>query len=156
MEICIPKIDGLYEAHITVRDLDRSIAFYRDIVGLELGEVIQDRRVAFFWVGDKATGMLGIWETGTAPMRMTQHFAFRVSLDAQIEACKRLPKHGVTPLAFGAEPTSEPTVMGWVPSVQVYFKDPDGHSVELLQVLDEAPDPDFGHGPLSAWRSRQR
>ncbi len=30
-------IEGLFEAHITVRDVQRSIAFYRDVVGLELG-----------------------------------------------------------------------------------------------------------------------
>jgi catechol 2,3-dioxygenase-like lactoylglutathione lyase family enzyme len=30
-------IEGLFEAHISVRDFERSVAFYRDVVGLELG-----------------------------------------------------------------------------------------------------------------------
>lgn len=154
MQSCIPTIDGLYEAHITVSDLDRSIRFYRDIIGLDLGQVFENRRVAFFWVGGKTTGMLGIWEVGTAPMRMTQHFAFKTPIAAQIEACKRLPGQGVTPLDFDGAATTEPCVIGWMPSAQVYLQDPDGHSVELLHMLDEAPDPEFGHGPLSAWRAQ--
>lgn len=30
------SLKGLYETHLTVSNLDRSIDFYRDIVGLEL------------------------------------------------------------------------------------------------------------------------
>lgn len=29
-------VRGLFETHLTVRDLERSIAFYRDVVGLPL------------------------------------------------------------------------------------------------------------------------
>ncbi len=47
-------IEGLFETHISVRDLERSIAFYRDLVGLELGIVQPERRAAFFWVGGRA------------------------------------------------------------------------------------------------------
>src|SRR5260370_42414998 len=56
MERCMPdpvRIDGLYEAHLTVADLDRSIAFYRDVVGLELAHRIAQRHVAFFWIGGR-------------------------------------------------------------------------------------------------------
>ena len=31
-------IEGLFEAHISVRDFERSVAFYRDVVGLELAK----------------------------------------------------------------------------------------------------------------------
>ena len=30
-------VERLFEAHITVRDFERSIAFYRDVVGLSWG-----------------------------------------------------------------------------------------------------------------------
>lgn len=36
-------ISGLYESHLTVSDLDRSISFYRDVVGLELAHTIPGR-----------------------------------------------------------------------------------------------------------------
>jgi lactoylglutathione lyase len=41
------KIDGLCEAHLIVADLDRSIAFYRDVAGVELAQIFEDRRIAF-------------------------------------------------------------------------------------------------------------
>ncbi len=46
----IAPIRGLFEAHLTVSDLDRSIAFYRDVLGLPLAHRIPARQVAFFWV----------------------------------------------------------------------------------------------------------
>ena len=30
------------------------------------------------------------------------------------------------------EETTEPPVIGWMPSVQLYFRDPDGHSLEFI------------------------
>src|SRR3954452_5547247 len=47
----MPTASGLFEAHLTVRDLDRSVAFYRDAVGLELALQLPERAAAFFWVG---------------------------------------------------------------------------------------------------------
>ena len=35
----MPKAIGLFETHLTVSDLDRSIEFYRDVVGLPLALV---------------------------------------------------------------------------------------------------------------------
>lgn len=56
----IVPIKCLYEAHLTVRDLDRSVAFYRDVLGLPLAHVVPDRNVAFFWVPKAETAMLGL------------------------------------------------------------------------------------------------
>ena len=44
-------ITGLFETHLTVSDLDRSIAFYRDIVGLPLAHRVPARGAAFHWIG---------------------------------------------------------------------------------------------------------
>jgi catechol 2,3-dioxygenase-like lactoylglutathione lyase family enzyme len=42
-------IRGLFETHLTVSDLPRSIAFYRDVVGLQLAlEVYEGRRFESF------------------------------------------------------------------------------------------------------------
>ena len=40
-------IRRLFETHLTVRDLDRSIAFYCDIVGLRLVQRVPERNGAF-------------------------------------------------------------------------------------------------------------
>jgi lactoylglutathione lyase len=42
------RIDGLFETHLTVADLDRSVAFYRDVLGLPLAHAQPERGVAFF------------------------------------------------------------------------------------------------------------
>ena len=57
----IVPIRGLFEAHLTVSDLDRSIAFYRDVLGLPLAQRIPARQVAFFWVPSSDKAMLGLW-----------------------------------------------------------------------------------------------
>ena len=64
---------------------------------------------------------------------------------------KRLNSLGVSTCNFAGEDTTEPSVIGWMPSAQLYFSDPDGHSLEFITLLDDAPDPGF-IGPLSEWR----
>ena len=46
-------IEGLFEAHLSVRDFERSVAFYVEVVGLELGMAQPERPAAFFWVGGR-------------------------------------------------------------------------------------------------------
>ena len=65
-------------------------------------------------------------------------------------ACDRL---GVTPLSFFATETAEPSVIGWMPAAAVYFRDPDGHLLEYLAMLDEPARPDVGIVPWSQWTS---
>jgi lactoylglutathione lyase len=152
-EPAISRIEGLYETHLTVSSLTVSIPFYRDIVGLELATVFDDR-VAFFWIDDKRTGMLGLWRSGNAPLGLRLHIAFRVSLKGVLESAAGLRSRGVQPLGFYNEPADEPVVIGWMPAVAQYFFDPDRHSIEFIHVLDEEPDADFGVQPYSQWRAR--
>lgn len=133
----IPRIEGLYETHLTVASLAVSIPFYRDVVGLELAEVFDDR-VAFLWVDDKRKGMLGLWRSGNAPLGLRLHIAFRVSLAGALSSAGALASRGVQPLGFNSEPVDEPVVIGWMPAVAQYFFDPDRHSIEFIHVLDEA------------------
>lgn len=150
----MPAIQGLYEAHLTVANLERSIEFYRDIVGLEFAKFIPERGIAFFWIDDKKTGMLGLWYAGSGPLRMRLHIALRMNLDGVLASAAHLSAAGVTPLDFHGNPSSEPVVIGWVPAVSQYFSDPDGHSIEFICVLDEAPDDSFGVQPYYRWLER--
>ena len=36
----VARIDGFFEAHLTVSDLDRSIGFHRDVLGLEVAHTV--------------------------------------------------------------------------------------------------------------------
>jgi lactoylglutathione lyase len=143
---------GLFEAHLTVADLDRSVAFYRDVVGLLPALELPDRGAAFLWVGEAGAAMLGLWSTGSMPMGLSLHIAFSASLQDVLGACARLRAIGVTPPSFFAQETDEPSVIGWMPAAAVYFRDPDGHLLEYLAMLDEAPRADVGIVSWSQWR----
>ena len=54
------KVDRLFEAHLTVADLGRSLAFYRDRLGLDVAAEFSSRRVAFLWLGSPGHTMLGL------------------------------------------------------------------------------------------------
>jgi len=145
---------ALFESHLTVADLPRSIAFYRDVVGLELAYELPERGAAFFWVGGRGQGLLGLWLLGSAPLGLTLHIAFRLPLADVLTACERLTALGVAPLSFFGEPTTEPSVIGWMPAAAVYFRDPDGHQLEYLAMLDDPSDADRGIVPWSDWLER--
>jgi lactoylglutathione lyase len=147
-------VRGLFETHLSVTDLQRSVGFYREVVGLPLALEVPDRSAAFFWVGGIGRALLGLWSLGTAPLGLSLHVAFDVALDALLEAPRRLAAHGVAPLSFFGEPASEPSVIGWMPAATVYFRDPDGHLLEYLTMLEDAPRPDLGIVPWSTWRAR--
>jgi len=145
------RVTGLFEAHLAVADLERSVAFYRDVLGQAPAFEDPARGSAFLWVGDRGESLLGLWSLGSAPLALSLHLAFRVSLDDVLEACARLRRLGVTPLSFDATETDEPSVLGWMPAAAVYFRDPDGHLLEYLAMLDAPPDPAAGVLPWSAW-----
>ena len=148
----IVPIRGLFEAHLTVSDLERSIAFYRDVLGLPLAYRLDARQVAFFWVPTPDKAMLGLWSIGTSPLRLRLHIAFDVALPQVIEAAAALRRAGITPRSIDGTPVDEPVVLAWMPAASVYFDDPDGHSLEFISMLDEAPRPELGQVPWSEWR----
>src|SRR5690242_19409992 len=93
-------VTGLFETHLTVSDLDRSVAFYRDVVGLSLALEVPERGAAFFWVGDPGHAMLGLWSLGSAPIGVSLHIALTASLEDVLGACDRLRALDTTPLSF--------------------------------------------------------
>jgi GNAT superfamily N-acetyltransferase len=147
----LPVASGLFETHLTVSDLDRSLAFYRDVVGLPVALELPERGAAFLWIGGPGEAMLGLWSLGSAPLGLSLHIALRASLDDVLGACAPLRSAGLTPLSFFAEETTEPSVIAWMPAVAVYFRDPDGHLIEFLAMLDAQPRPDLGIVPWSEW-----
>ena len=148
------ELRGLFETHLTVRDLDRSVVFYRDVVGLELALRLPERHVAFFWIGGHGKTMLGVWGVGSAPMQMQLHLAFDAALDEVLSAPARLRAMGVEPLGFNGEPIDEAIVIGWMPAAAVYFKDPDGHMLELLSMLPEPAQPGLGIVSYRDWEAK--
>ena len=143
----------LFESHLTVSDLQRSVSFYRDLVGLPLALELPERDAAFFWVGAAGDSLLGLWSLGSAPLGLTLHVAFEVAMSDLLDASKRLEAQGITPLSFFGVETTEPSVIAWMPAASVFFHDPDGHLLEYLTMLDEDPKPELGIVSWSEWLS---
>ena len=97
--------------------------------------------------------MLGLWTLGTAPMGMRLHIAFAVELGELRRAPAALVSAGLTPLSFFGDEADEPSVIGWMPAAAVHFRDPDGHMLEYLAMLEESPRPEAGITTWSDWVS---
>ena len=100
--------------------------------------------------------MIGLWGPDTvygshSSVNRKHHLAFAVSFGELLAAIKKLNEHGIETLGFGGEKTDEPTVIGWMPSAQIYFRDPDGHMLEFITILRDPPDPNF-NGSYSEWK----
>lgn len=149
-------IHDLFESHLTVADLQRSMTFFGETLGFELAAVFQDRRAAFYWIGGRGNSMLGLWEAGSSPQRLRLHIAFRVDLKDLLEAPARLRAAGIIPRDFQGEPAEEPVVLAWMPAASLYFHDPDGNLLELLSMLPDAPEPDVGVISWSSWQQRKQ
>jgi catechol 2,3-dioxygenase-like lactoylglutathione lyase family enzyme len=107
-------VTGLHHASLTVADLDRSLHFYRDLLGVPVREQVER--------GD-----------GKAPPKHAagHHIAFQV--DDIVATHRRLVKAGVKarskPQSLGPEAGRH-----WAGCIVVYMTDPDGATVELVQV----------------------
>jgi lactoylglutathione lyase len=147
----------LYEAHLPVSDTEAARRFYVEIVGLQFAHRDPTRDIVFLWAGADRRSMLGLWGPSTTLGRELHkcHIAFAVSLPKLLAAGERLNASGIRTQNFAGEKTTEPSVIGWMPSAQLYFRDRDGHSLEFIALLDESPKLNFV-GTLSEWKQRDR
>ena len=128
-------IKGIYETHIHVADLERSIDFYSNKLTLKLAARNNERRVAFFWVGENKKTMLGVWEKPASQIAVS-HFAFESTVDFVLNrAVPFLKERDLKPYNFN-KTGDEPLVFTWMPAIAIYFDDPDGHVLEYIALLD--------------------
>jgi len=113
--------------HLKVADLERAIAFYRDVLGFELTQRY-GRQAAFLSAGGYHHHIgLNTWESagGSPPLRSTTglyHLAILYPTRAELaDALRRLMKAGIR-----LEGASDHGV-----SEALYLRDPDGNGVEL-------------------------
>jgi lactoylglutathione lyase len=143
----------LYETHLPVQSTEASRKFYVDVVLLEFAYRDPGRDIVFLWIGKDRRSVLGLWGPtttyGSNPRKC--HFAIALPLPELLAAGIRLKALGISTRNFAGEETTEPSVIGWMPSAQLYFRDIDGHSLEFIALLDDTPAPDF-IGSLSAWQ----
>lgn len=130
-------IKGLYEAHLPVIDMEKSIEFYRGL-GLELA--YQGPRVTFFWI-EKGKSWLGLWlsEHAKTPYHPSiRHVAFYVELEDLKRVQKWLRTRGIQAReAFGVSGEDQPLILcnDTHYHAAIYFDDPDGNSLEFITPL---------------------
>jgi catechol 2,3-dioxygenase-like lactoylglutathione lyase family enzyme len=143
-------IEGVHHTCITVSNLEKSLEFYRDVLGLELvmteeSQRSQDDRsdnlgvpraqvkLALLRAGDAQVELIEYVAAGGRPFDRknndvgTMHIAFQVDdIDAAYQA---MLAQGVR---FTAPPATIPAgpMKGWK---WTYFFDPDGVSLEIIQ-----------------------
>ena len=145
----------LYETHLPVANTERALDFYSNIAGLSFAYRDSNRDIVFLWADKKEKGMVGLWGPNTdygpqAGVDRRCHVAFAISLDELFATLKRLNQKGIETLGFAGDKSEEPSVIGWIPSAQIYFRDPDGHTLEFISLLPGDPRPGF-IGAYSEW-----
>lgn len=127
------RIAGLHHITVISSDLDRTAAFYRDVLGLSLLEAGMNdddpsARHFFFGAADGAPGTIisafeyPRMEAGTVGVGSTHHFALCVESEEELEGWRGwLESRGV--------PCTE--VLDRRHFKSVYLRDPDGHIVEI-------------------------
>jgi lactoylglutathione lyase len=144
-------IKGLFETHLFVENLETSIDFYSNILGLQQCHFEPDRRVAFFWIGKPQQSMLGLWEKPTSEIDK-RHIAFSCDVDFILNnAFDFLKSKNLAPYNFLKDGTEKPMVFTWMPAISIYFNDPDGHYLEFIAMLDGAPKPELGVISYEEW-----
>ncbi len=146
----------LYETHLPVADTNLAQRFYQEIIGLPFAYRDPTRDIVFLWADTKEKAMIGLWGPTTGRGKQTDgaqecHIAFAISLEELFAAIPKLNGHGIETHGFSGKRTNEPSVIGWMPSAQIYFRDPDGHMLEFITVLPDPPNPSF-IGAYSEWK----
>ncbi len=120
-------LQGISEIILVVADVERSVAFYRDVVGL-IPDKIENKDFGWFWAGQPGRQQrIGITKGplsfGAAHVKGPHHFAFGVER-ARIPALKgALEAQGLA--------VEGPVEFKFWDALSIYFSDPDGNRVEF-------------------------
>ncbi|MBV8144948.1 MAG: VOC family protein [Gammaproteobacteria bacterium] len=147
-------ITGMHHVGISVANLERSIAFYRDLLGLQVIQQVPMRGANYDAImGLKGTdGRIAVLRTGNfeiellefqrPPSRPAQphhvsdqgisHFAVHV---------EDIPGLHARLIAAGVRVHSAPVYFASCATTAVYFCDPDGNYIEMIEEKAQAPQP---------------
>jgi catechol 2,3-dioxygenase-like lactoylglutathione lyase family enzyme len=128
----MPKLDGILETALYTDDMERAQEFYEDVLGLT--PIFTDARLRAYGVASRS--VLLIFRRGSATQTVTirggtipghdgagpLHVAFAIGKDELAEWEKHLAARGVA--IEGATSWSRG-------GRSIYFRDPDGHLLEL-------------------------
>jgi glyoxylase I family protein len=125
------RITGIHHVTLLVSDVERSLSFYRNVLGMRLVEQTvndDDRNARHFIFGD-ADGRALVTcleypdlDEGKVGRGSTHQFALAVESEAELNAWRQyLTEKGI--------PTTD--VMDRTGTKSIYLRDPDGHILEI-------------------------
>ena len=134
------KILGIRHAVLGVRDPQRSITFYTEVLGMELVTFLDDMQMAFLSFGehDHDLALIKVPEEQPVGSSGLAHIAFEIDGGPQQlqELYARLKARGVD-----TEMTADHVI-----TQSLYFLDPDGNRFELFsQVMPESEAKQYLH-----------
>ncbi len=147
-------IRGLYETHLFVENLEKSIHFYSHIIGLKKCYEDPNRKAAFFWVRKPKKNMLGLWEKPKEQIDL-RHFAFFQCDPMWIlnNSINWLKERKLSFRNFLNNGKEEPMIFAWILAISIYFDVPDGHSLEFIGILEGEAKPELSIINYDEWKS---
>lgn len=128
------EVVGVIETSIYVEDMDRSITFYRDVLGFPCADDEPGRRLTAMWAGPRQVLLICLRGGSIKPIeirgglipahdgRGPLHVAFGVA-----EASREVWRNRLAELEVALTGEVDWSSGGW----SLYFEDPDGHVLEL-------------------------
>ena len=175
------EIKGVNHLALVCKDMARTVAFYRDVLGMPLVKTIDlpggrgqhfffdignGDSLAFFWFASAPAAVPGVSSPAALPTQGSfvsahgsmNHIAFNVPVDKFDEYYERLKSKGIEVtkvLNHDNSPTQSTDVLN--PDVfvrSVYFFDPDGVCLEFAAWTKTFDASDIAHDPMTAEGTR--
>ncbi|HZT06712.1 MAG TPA: VOC family protein [Chloroflexota bacterium] len=142
----MPRVGGLSHIVLHVEDVDKMVAFYRDVLGLTVHQGHRDPRGLVFLTSNPETDdhEIAFARGREGSAKIIAHIAFRVPSPADVKAFyDQFVRMGVP-----IDHTVSHSYVTEGNTVSCYFLDPEGNRLEVFAVVRERNESDLGNHPL--------
>jgi len=142
----MPKVNGLSHVVLHVRDMDRMVAFYRDVLGLTINQGTRDPKGLVFMTSDPESDdhEIALIRGRDGDAKILNHIAFRVSTPEDVKAYYDQFIASGVPI----DHTVSHSYVTMGNTVSCYFLDPEGNRLEVYALVTERNDERLGNRPL--------